>query len=192
MFSTPFHIRDAGLSPTDADFIVSAFDASVAHLVATGNGAHWGPKPFSEREGFFESTQDDVAQSVKYRTTGEGERLRIFIAEVEKSGAGDDGLARRVDEQGRTCVSVGMLTTREDEFAQHINSHELLSPIAAEAKQDGNFVWIDVIVTDFRVGPQRKGAGAALVEKAKSHARETGKKVIYLDHWTGGTGGLTK
>ena len=54
----------------------------------------------------------------------------------------------------------------------------------------GGFIYVDVVVTDFRTGKRRAGAGAALLQAAKEYARDRGRRSVYLDCWTGGTGKL--
>ncbi|POR38936.1 Uncharacterized protein TPAR_00855 [Tolypocladium paradoxum] len=192
MAPTTFHIRNAGSSPSDADFIVAAFDSTIPYLESTGNSGQWGTQLFSEKDGFIQSTRDDVGQSEKFRQTGQGERIRTFIAQVHDTEYSDseDGLVRHVDDEGKTFLPVGAITFRDDEFSEHILVHEDLKPHAEQAKAGGGFLFVDVLITDHRVGQRRRGAGGALVERVKEHAREQGKKAVYIDCWTGGTGKL--
>ncbi|KAK7393966.1 hypothetical protein QQX98_013253, partial [Neonectria punicea] len=130
--------------------------------------------------------------SEKFRDTGQGERVRTFIAEVEDdaTGALDHGLARRVDAQGTTYVSVGAVKLRDDHFARHILSPENLKPHVVAATEAGSFVFLDVLVADHRVDKRRKGAGIALVDMVKQYAMERAKRTIWVDCWAGGTGRL--
>lgn len=192
MAPTTFHVRNAGSSPSDADFIVAAFDSTIPYLESTGNSGQWGTQLFSEKDGFIQCTRDDVDKSETFRQTGRGERIRTFIAEVHDTECGDseDGLVRHVDDGGMAFLPVGAITVRDDEFSEHILANEDLKPHAEQAKAGGGFLFIDVLVTDHRVGQRRQGAGAALVKRVKEHARERGKKTVYVDCWTGGTGKL--
>ncbi|KAK5996659.1 hypothetical protein PT974_01998 [Cladobotryum mycophilum] len=190
--SPPFVIRSA-TDQSDAAFIVASFDASVQHLSATGNADHWGTQPFSSKPGFLEETGREVAQSEVFRRTGEGERIRVFIAQAEDdddgpSAATEDGLHRRKEEEVgdgqriKTYIPIGAMTIRDDEFASHINTTDILKPHLQQAKQS-SFVYIDVVLTDFRLAPhKRQGAGAALIQRAKEYARERGKKSVYYEN----------
>ncbi|KPM44857.1 hypothetical protein AK830_g1742 [Neonectria ditissima] len=190
----PFYIRDAGALRHDAQFIIDAFDSAIPHLTAAGSAAQWGTEPFSTNPSFRQSIRDAVAQSEKFRDTGQGEQVRTFIAEVEHdaTGALDHGLARRVDARGTTYVSVGAVKLRDDHFARHVLSSETLKPHVTAATEAGSFVFLDVLVADHRVDERRKGAGAALVDKVKQYAMEREKKTIWVDCWAGGTGRLVQ
>lgn len=190
-----FHIRNAGISPRDAQFIIDAFDSSIPHLTASGNAGQWGSEPFSEKPRFCQATRDDVLQSERFRETGQGERLRIFIAEVKEPLAGavdaacegqDNHLAWRVDELGDRYLGVGAVTVRDEHFAPHILISDDLQSHVAVAKADGNFVFLNVIITDHRVDERRRGSGAAMIDKVKQYAAEKEKKTIWLDCWLGG------
>ena len=190
MAPTTFHFRNAGSSPSDADFIVAAFDSTIPYLQSTGNGGQWGTQLFSEKDGFIECTRDDVERSETFRQTDQGERMRTFIAQVHDTeySDSDDGFVRYVDDEGKTFLPVGAVTVRDNEFCKHVLANEELKPHVKQAKEAGGFLFIDVLITDHRVGLRRRGAGSALIEKVKEHAREKGKPTIYLDSWTGGTG----
>lgn len=194
MASNQFTIRDAGIASIDADFIVAAFDSTIPYLISTGNTGQWGTILFSERDGFNKTTQDDVIQSQRFTLTGEGERIRIFIAQLEETGsntpANKDGLSRWTDHHGTNFLCAGMVTIREDEFAKHILSDESLKSFADAANKEGNFLWVDVLITDHRIGERRNGAGGALMQKVIDFAKENKKTHVYIDCWTGGTGKL--
>ncbi|KAF9870242.1 acetyltransferase [Colletotrichum karsti] len=196
------HIRDAGLSPDDATFIVEAFDSTLPHLEAVGSGEMWGPTPFSQKDGFADETAKDVRASETYRTTGEGEALRIFVAEVElgteaaataAAGATPHGLRCRVaEDDGARSLAVGAAFVRERWVPDHIGKQFHVDGIrdALEGRED--FVFLDVVVTDYRAGEMREGAGGALVGRAMEYGVEKGKRVLYLDAWAGNERKLVK
>lgn len=194
MASNQFTIRDAGIAPMDAEFIVAAFDSTIPYLISKGNTGQWGTILFSDRDGFNKTTQDDVIQSQRFALTGEGERIRIFIAQLDETNSHTfphtDGLSRWTDRHGATFLCVGMVTIREDEFAPHVLADESLQSFADAANEEGNFLWVDVLITDHRVGQRRNGAGGVLMQKVVEFAKENKKKHVYLDCWTGGTGKL--
>ncbi|GJN72764.1 hypothetical protein PLIIFM63780_006828 [Purpureocillium lilacinum] len=282
-----FHIRNAGLWPHDADFMIAAFDSTIPHLAAGGNAGQWGVEPFSRKDGFIQETHDDVRLSEEYRLTGKGDPVRTFIAEVRvddgnstssNSNGNDDGGDGKVNvnvngndngignadgdhdnegsnsgqqsdgvaghplplrtspsPSGATFLPVGLITIRDGAFSRHVSSNAQLRPYTQLAKAEharatsggsssgsdsgshsgsgsgsnrgsssgrgsgsssgsrgggGGFIYVDVVVTDFRTGKRRAGAGAALLQAAKEYARDRGRRSVYIDCWTGGTGKL--
>ncbi|KAK1731675.1 acetyltransferase [Colletotrichum acutatum] len=194
------NVRDAGLASHDADFIVEAFNSTLAPLAALGSGAMWGSQPFSQKDGFVEETLKDVAASSRYRTTGEGDALRIFIAEVEvgspaATGAitphdarqDGPGLRYRTAEDGKRYVTIGAAFVRTNWLPGHVKRQfekEKKIRDELEGKKDG-FAYLDVIVTDYRTGRYRKGAGEALIRRAKEYGVTEGMQVLYVDMWAG-------
>ncbi len=185
-------MRDAGTSSLDLDAIMGSMDASVLRLASNGNGEQWGSKLFSEKKGFREDVEDDLHKSEKYRLTGQGEAKRTFIAELEDANT-EDGLPRRLDEEGRSWLPVGNLEIAENDLGDYFSDMEDLRPFLEEAKRtEGGFLGIIFVMSDVRAGDRAKGAGAAQVEYAKQYARERGMTALYLDCWVGGTLGLVK
>ncbi|KAI1057516.1 hypothetical protein LB505_010422 [Fusarium chuoi] len=191
-----FQIRDAESIHEDAVFITAAFDSSLPFLNETGNTGQWGTVPFSQRNGFLEGTQNDIEQSEIFRLSGQGERRRVFIAEIEETHSGSDSVdlhRRKDDHTDKTFVSVGAAMILDDEFASHIRSVAALEPHIAAAEKGRGFVFLDFLVTDHRVpSAKRKGVGLALLERVKTYAYEHGKQAIFLDCWTGGTDKLLR
>ncbi|KAJ3472487.1 hypothetical protein NLG97_g10950 [Lecanicillium saksenae] len=166
-----FSIRPATVE--DADFIIGAFDSVIPVLIAAGNSGQWGTQLFSEKEGFADSMRDDLVQSERFRTTGEGERIRIFIAESRSE-------------------RVAFFTVRERHFSQHVSALGALKRYVDEAESlPGGYLYIDVLIADQRAR-NRKGSGAALIDYAESYTRDMGAKDIYVDCWSGGDGKLAQ
>lgn len=187
-----FHIRDAGTSSIDVDAIMDTMDASVLHLASNGNSEQWGPKLFSERDGFRANIEEDLEISEKYRSTGQDDAKRTFIAEIEDGNA-EDGLRRRVDDEGRSWLPVGNLELAENDMGDYFTDMENLRPYLEEAKTiEGGFLCIVFVMSDARAGERAQGVGGAQIEYAKQYARERGMKALYLDCWRGGTLGLVK
>ncbi|KAM0345619.1 hypothetical protein ACHAPU_006272 [Fusarium lateritium] len=190
-----FRIRDAGSTLRDAEFITAAFDSCLPFLTQTGNTGQWGTTPFSQKDGFLEGIADDIAQSEIFRLNGQGQRRRIFIAEIEDFNDSNKvkGLHRRSDDMGRSLVAVGAAMILDNEFASHTHSIAVLGPHIAAAEQGGNFIFLDFLIADHRVGSAgRKGAGVALLEHIKAYAHQHEKSAMFLDCWTGGTDNLVR
>lgn len=182
-----FQIRPAGSDPNDVATLLAIFDSTIPALAAAGNGAQWGSQPFSEKPGFLEETTQDVEKSETFRLTGQGERVRTFIAQREDDGDGD-GLYRHTDEQGKPHLAAGAITIRDSRFSGHLYAQEALKPhIDAAERLPGGFVFIECLISDFRLPPEkRRGAGAALVEAARAYAAERKMQCVFVDCWTGG------
>ncbi|OHE90631.1 acetyltransferase [Colletotrichum orchidophilum] len=191
------NIRDGGLVPHDAAFIVEAFDSTLAPLAAFGSGEMWGSKPFSEKEGFTEETLNDVETSERYRATGEGDALRVFIAEVEvgpsapsaiaphDAGQEEPGLRYRVADDGKRYLSVGTAVVRTNWLPGHVKAQFDRENIRDALEGKNDFVYLDVMVTDYRTGHHRKGVGEALIRRVKEYGVEEGMQVLYVDAWAG-------
>ncbi|KZL74322.1 acetyltransferase [Colletotrichum tofieldiae] len=187
-------LREGGTLPHDDTFIVEAFDSTISYLEEIGSGQMWGSQPFSEKEGFVEETAKDVRTSEKYRTTGEGDALRVFLAEVvvepsamplSNSTTQPPGPRYWAADDGTRMISVGAVFVRENWLPEHVKSQFHVNAIRTELEGNEGFVYLDVLVTDFRTGHQRKGAGEALVRKAKDYGLEKGMKALYVDAWAG-------
>ncbi|KAK1753898.1 hypothetical protein QBC47DRAFT_32015 [Echria macrotheca] len=173
--TTNFRIRDATTSEDDLNFLVAAFDSTLPHLATIGSGAQWGSIPFSQREGTYEQELKDLRAAEAYRLTREGPEFRILIAEAKD---GND-----------KYIPVGWTTLRGEYLSPYLLEASALDHVTKTAK---NYLFMYVLVTDFRAGALRKGVGAALVQYAKAWAEELGKDVFYVDCWGGNDGKLIK
>lgn len=189
MSTTPpqFLFREAGLSDTDGPFIISAFDAALPYLESIGSHEQWGSTPFSQREGWVEETLQQITDSERYRLTGEsrdeGGRLRIFIVERENPAEGVDNQhvsSRTVD--GRRFLSVGLAFVYENWIPSYITAQSHLHIGDAERESS---IYLEVVVTDSRVGDLCRGAGAALLRGVRDFGKKIGTKVLLLDGWAG-------
>ncbi|KIL96078.1 hypothetical protein FAVG1_00818 [Fusarium avenaceum] len=192
-----FYIRDARASFGDAQFIIDAFDSTLPHLAAAGNSGQWGKKPLSKKEGFIQGIHDTVAKSENFLESGTGDPVRVFIAETEDDQSGtetlrDDGLSRRLDKNGKFLVSVGFVKILNEQFVGYLKASESLKDVVTPATEKGKFVFLQYLVTDHRVGDQRRGAGATLIQKVKEYTAEHSWKTVWIDCWDGGNGQLVQ
>lgn len=181
---TSLLFRDAKADDADLNFIVSAFDSTIPHLADIGCAGQWGTVPWSDRPGFKDDTLKELRQSEHYLQTGEGDPLRIFIAETEVH-------EQEFNRSTRIPVALAMVT--EDLFAEHLKSRENLEAdiTAAETR---SFLYLKVVLTDFRqhAAKYRTRAGAEMMKYVQQFAQERGKEALYLDCWSGNNGGLNK
>jgi hypothetical protein len=194
--SPQFLVRDAGTVEGDGPFIISAFDAALPFLDSIGSHEQWGSTPFSHREGWAEETLQQIRDSEHYRLkgAGDGDALRIFIVEREWPAGGaetlDAGQAHsRVAVDGRRFLSVGFAFVRENWVPSYITSQRHLHIGDAER---GSVVYLEVMVSDSRVGSLRRGAGAALIRSIRDYSRSRQKKALYVDGWAGNEKKLIK
>ncbi|KAI0403810.1 acetyltransferase [Xylaria palmicola] len=190
MTETKFHIRDVCHNPADGDFIVASFDAALPHLASVGSGSQWGSTPFSERAEYRQRMHDSIPLSETSRLDPEAsEHGRLFIAEMESDRGSDlQGLTFRTDDNGNRFLSVGAAFVREKWWPAYIKAGDSTKSIVVNANADGTFCYVDFLISDFRTGTARKGAGAALLQSARAYALSRGAKALYVDCW-GGNGG---
>ncbi|KAM0263052.1 hypothetical protein ACHAQJ_001431 [Trichoderma viride] len=196
MAETKFHIRQVCHNPTDGAFIVAAFDSALPHLASVGSGDQWGSTPFSERADYRQRMYDSIPLSEASRLDQEGsisEHGRLFIAEVQveaQHGSDLQGLSLRTDDDGNRFLAVGAAFVREKWWPGYVKAHDSTKSIIENA--DGASFYVEFLITDFRTGTARKGAGAALLQRARAYSVSRGAKALYLDCWAGNGGGLVK
>ncbi|RAL02996.1 uncharacterized protein BO80DRAFT_23031 [Aspergillus ibericus CBS 121593] len=184
---SPFQVRPA--EPTDADltFIVSTYDATLPFLASIGNHEQWGSIPFSQRGDFSTETLTQLHHSEENRLTdtSHSSGLRIFIVEREYHDEPLDAESSqhlRIEADGRRYLPVGFAQTRENWVPSYVKSQSHL-PIPDIEREE--FVYLEVIVTDSRVGGLRRGAGAALMNGIREYGRSRGKRAFWVDSWGG-------
>ncbi|KAI3005821.1 hypothetical protein CBS147346_4171 [Aspergillus niger] len=176
--SSPFHLRPAKPTPTDHSFILSAFDSSLPLLASIGSHEQWGSTPFSQRGDFPQETLKELDQSEEYRLTGKSnmDGLRIFIVEREYHHDDEEHTESlssdlRVTSDGQCFLPVGFAYVRENWIP---NGSEI-----------GGFLYLEVMVTDSRVGRLCRGAGAALIRGMREYGQGRGMKALWVDGWAG-------
>lgn len=182
----PFRIRDALPSPsnTDAQFITAAFDSCIPHLATIGSATQWGTTPLSAaRPDFINRHITAIADAEKYRLAKSGAPTRVLIADAVLPNGG--------------YLPVGAATLRGGYLPQYVRDQEHLKDVTSRllAGEDGGFMFLEILVTDFSEATKeyRKGAGAALVEYAREWAgKELGLGVMYVDCWSGNDGKLVR
>ncbi|KAH6659468.1 hypothetical protein BKA67DRAFT_652696 [Truncatella angustata] len=197
----PFRIREQLTHPEDTEFLVAAFDSCIPYCESVGSGGMWGSQPFSAKDGFLKSTQDDVLHSERYRTTGEGEEaVRIFVAEQPVSGAEDDGLCYRTEaahgdgqHSAARYLKLGAAMVRMNWFPPYVRGQARLKSAVQEAEEAGDWVYVEVIISDFRAPEtSRKGVGVALLDYIRDFSVGRGASTVFVDAWSGNAGKLVR
>ncbi|KAI1116241.1 acetyltransferase [Nemania sp. NC0429] len=190
-----FHIRGLEEGPEDAQFMIDAFDASLVQLAAIGSGDQWGSVPFSARPNAGDKLKG-FEQARRYQATGEGDPIRLFFveAEIPASAAADlpDSVRIRTGGTGEKLLAVGYVMLSEGLYPPYMR--QVFDKDAIRGALDGtrDYIYLEALITDFRTGPWRKGAGAALIEHARRYCRERGQSIIYLDSYAGNGGKLVR
>ena len=162
-----FRIRSASSAGNDSKFIVAAWDSTLPYLASIGAGEMWGDEPFSEREGFIEELDDVIKKSEE---NDQNDSRRLMVAELETYVNGTTQI-----------VQVGAAMIR-DALPNYLTEREELQK---ELKKTRSYLFIEVLISDFRSQNRVKGAGSALVQAIKCRALKQGKDVVYLDVWAG-------
>lgn len=169
-----FKVRSASLAGDDAQFVVAAFDSTLPYLASIGAGGMWGEQPFSQRDGFEQDTVESIQKSEQNENAS-----KVLIAEVESS--------RNVQgEKELTRVGAAAIL---DSLPSYLTAREELK---TETEKGKKFLYLEVIISDFRTDPLNKGAGVALVDAIKRHGRLNKYDTLYVDCWAGNGGKLNR
>ncbi|KAF2480894.1 hypothetical protein BDY17DRAFT_302586 [Neohortaea acidophila] len=148
----------------DAKFIVDTFDSTLPYLASVGAGEMWGSEPFSQRDGFME----DIVEAIqKVEDKEADDTRRILVVE------------RRDPNGAENRVAAAMI---RDALPDHLHQRPEL---AEEISKALPLLYLEVLIADHRAGPDRKGAGAAVIQFMKRRAQASGKRVLYTDAWAG-------
>ncbi|KAH9864327.1 hypothetical protein J1614_010261 [Plenodomus biglobosus] len=180
-----FHIRDEA-QPEDADFILEAFDSALPHLASIGSEKQWGLKPRSTQKVFV----DRIRAAVGKARSGNSDSDAVFIAEVPVDDDRYVGAAsvRRIGGNQRMLKIGGAIV--QGFFPSYVLEQPNLEAYVREAVERADSIYLSVMVSDFRVGALRKGAGALLAKRVRQYALENGKAAVYVDCWAGNGEGL--
>ncbi|KAH8161540.1 hypothetical protein CIB48_g6717 [Xylaria polymorpha] len=188
-----FHIRGLRDGLEDGKLMIAAFDASLAQLATIGSGAQWGSKPLSERENIDDRVKI-FEQARRYQLTGEGAPIRIFIIETEIENTDELPASAhiRTDDAGKKLLFAGSMMLSEGLYPHYLRPHFEKDSIRKALDGTKDYIYVEALITDYRAGPWRKGAGAALLEHAQRFCRERGQRILYLDAYAGNDRKLLK
>ena len=163
--SKPKHIsiREATTS-TDTAFIISCFDSALPYLASIGSKGQWGTELFSERQWFCDEIRGFV-EGDRDLATG-----IAWIADVEDENDG----------HGETRPAGAMVLTT--------TGHQAPQSVLPPVKE----LYVKFLITDRRLEAVSKGVGACLLDFAKDFTRKQSIKLLRVDCWSGGNGGLVK
>lgn len=178
--SNKFHVRNATLASDDAQFIIAAFDSTLPYLASIGAGGMWGEQPFSQKDGFEEDTVDSIRKSEQNEDPS-----KVMIAEVETSDHVEGG---ELPQDAKVPTRVGAAVVL-DSLPSYLTAREELK---AEIEKEKKFLYLEVIISDFRTDPLHRGAGAALIEAVKGYGRVNKYETLYVDCWAGNGGRLNR
>ncbi|TID21402.1 hypothetical protein E2P81_ATG04689 [Venturia nashicola] len=181
---TDFHIRTTAVSE-DATFILEAFDSSLPHLASIGSGEQWGLELRSKQEIIVNRTNAEVEKA----RSGISDNDAVFVAEIPWDDPVAESTRVRRDENDQQMLKVAAAVVH-GEFPWYVGERENLKARVHEALDRADFLYLSIMVSDFRAGDARKGAGAVLAQRVKNYAREKGKNAVFCDCWVGNGGKL--
>lgn len=175
-----FHIRDEAL-PEDASFILAAFDSALPHLASIGSESQWGSEPRSTQDIFVER----IRSLVEKARSGTSDSDAVFIAELLVDNDFDNVQGRAIRNEGGQQMLKVAGAIIQGSFPKYVAEQKHLEARVQAAIDRADYIYLFAMVSDFRVGSLRKGAGTALIKRVKEYALEKGKAAIYLDCWAG-------
>ncbi|KAI1324740.1 acetyltransferase [Xylariaceae sp. FL0255] len=194
--STPiFLIREA--KESDGQFLADSFDSSVRHLATIGSIGQWGTELFSQRQNASNDKDEKVVrQALRYMSTGEGKPVCVYIAEVEIPSSAvkelPESVHTRTDNEGKFFLAVGTVRLSDDFMPDYVRAFLHQDKLKNELDGKKDYVWLEALITDFRTGSWRKGAGAALIRYSEEYCRRKSMSTLYVDSWAGNNGALVK
>ncbi|KAI1361644.1 acetyltransferase [Xylaria arbuscula] len=189
MATTPtFHVRGISESLGDGQFMIDAYDASLPQLASIGSGKQWGSTPFAGRSDTDEKIKG-FKQAEHFQLTGEGPPVLIFLieAEIPPSAVGElpSSVHARKDENGKTLLPVGTMMLSKGLYPHYMGAFFNQEPVKKELDGTQDYFYLEGLITDFRAGAWRKGAGAALINYARQFCRDKGQRILYADAFSG-------
>jgi hypothetical protein len=192
----PFNIRTTLSSPSDGEFVLSAFDAALPHLASIGSCEQWGSDPLSANPERCARVHAWITASESYRRTGSGEPVRAFIAEARLPSLSpslfDKELETRTDGEGREWISVAAAVVKEGYFPAYVAEQPQFEELVKEEREKDGSVYLEAMISDFRTGELRKGSGVAMLVAVKSYAATRKARVLFVDCWAGNDGKLVR
>ncbi|KAF1344929.1 hypothetical protein BDV97DRAFT_373283 [Delphinella strobiligena] len=162
MPASPFKIRPATVAASDHALLIDFKDSQLEWLSRIGSSGQWGSTPSREANpSVTEGAFAWVQRSEKQAPWGET-WCRAFVAEI--SG---------------TPVAALVLEAKAPAY---------VSSMLPGINEKDPFVYLAYLISNGHAGVERKGAGAALIARAKEVAGALGVERLCLDCW-GGNGG---
>ena len=100
--------------------------------------------------------------------------------------------AVRTGGDGKRLLSVGACFVRRNWWPGYVKGHDNTKAIYEEENSDGTSFYVEILISDFRTGTARKGAGGVLLQRARDYSSSQGAKALYLDCWAGNGESLVK
>lgn len=96
------------------------------------------------------------------------------------------------DDSGRRFLAIAAAVVQEGWFPGYVEGGGLGEYVREAREDEGGWVYLEILVSDFRTGEWRQGGGAALVQRVRAEAVERGFGGVYVDCWAGNKGGLIR
>nr|POF17818.1 hypothetical protein CFP56_13230 [Quercus suber] len=162
MSATPLTIRPATLAASDHELYIDLKDSQIEWLSSVGSTAQWGTELSRKANpAITEKTRGWVERSERQAPWGR-DWVRAFVAESSASPG--------------TAVAGLVLEAKAAAYTR---------AVLPEQDDSDPFVYLTYLLSNRHAGPERKGAGAALIEFAKEQTRSVGLQRLCLDCWNG-------
>lgn len=182
-------IRPASTSADDGLRLLQYVDSQLAWLATIGSATQWGSDPRSVQEDTRAKYRAKIAQSeAEWDRKYDEEWLRAYIAEmvVDSNDLTSEqrALSTEASNNKLHLAVAGMILAGR--------SMDYVRPILPRQDDDDPFLYLSYLLSDRRVRPFGKGAGADLIAHAVDEARRLGLKRICTDCWRGNEHRLVK
>lgn len=176
------YIRPAATATDDGLRYLQNFDSQLDWLCSIGSSAQWGSSPRSNKEELRVKYRGIVKSSEQYwNEPWSRESVRAYIAEIEM----------KQEELSHELLELAIKTTNDTArvpvagMVLQGQSSEYVRDIIPENDDNDPFIYVLYLMSDRRVAPFGKGAGANLISHAKAEARRLGFRRLCLDCWRG-------
>lgn len=183
------HIRPASTAADDGLRLLKNFDSQLPWLSTIGSSAQWGSSPVSGKEDLQAKYRAKVEKSeLEWDRPWSETWTRAYIAEVEVA---EEDLTTGLPElavqgpNGTFRIPVAAMILAGESF-------DYVRSILPKQDENDAFVYLAYLLSDRRIRPFGKGAGAALISYAKEEDRALGLKRLCSDCWRGNDRRLVK
>lgn len=179
------HIRPASTATDDGLRYLRNFDSQLPWLSSIGSSAQWGSSTRSDQEDLRAKYRGKVESSERgWNDPWSRDWVRAYVAEVEIKRE-DENLSSELLELATKCTNNDALRLPIAGMILQGQSSEYVRDIIPENDDNDPFLYVLYLMSDRRTAPRGKGAGAALISRAKDEARKLGFRRLCLDCWRG-------
>lgn len=180
------YIRPASTAADDGLRFLRNLDSQLPWLSSIGSSAQWGTSTRSDQEDLRAKYRGKVESSERHWNDPSWSRdwVRAYVAEVEIE-RGEDVSSELLELATECTNDDAHLRLPVAGMVLQGQSAEYVRDILPENDDNDPFIYLLYLLSDRRTAPRGKGAGAALIARAKDEARKLGFRRLCLDCWRG-------